>query len=419
MFNFFGNKKKTTETKKSSLIYCGSYGCVIRPAYLCNNTFSKDLNLVSKIFINKKYWEEEIELNLKVLSHDTENNFTIQMINYCEFIYTSEFINSVNIDEKKDKGVFNYLKENDKAYQIIYEYGGINLYELLTKKEYLDKIKDINVVDFFKKFVNIFEGVKLLNSKNLYHSDIKPDNVLFNIDKNKFNLIDFGFITDINNVYNLHSINMFNGIVIDFYPNEFNILAYIIFNSDIDETKDIKTDLNFNSLYKNILENLFIKIINKYKNKKNQHLTQILSLMELINKKKDNLKDILIIYSDFIKKFKKDKSLLLEVLTNSDYYFLKNDIIQNKAEDIILSKNIDSICNSAINIKSKIDVYMLGITLLFMVLSIYINFNEKNGIFDIPLGLFDLIAHMIDLNPCSRFTMEASITQYNLLFKDL
>ena len=77
------------------------------------------------------------------------------MINYCEFIYTSEFINSVNIDEKKDKGVFNYLKENDKAYQIIYEYGGINLYELLTKKEYLDKIKDINVVDFFKKFVNI------------------------------------------------------------------------------------------------------------------------------------------------------------------------------------------------------------------------------------------------------------------------
>ena len=98
---------------------------------------------------------------------------------------------------------------------------------------------------------------------------------------------------------------------------------------------------------------------------------------------------------------------------------MKNDIIQNKAEDIILSKNIDSICNSAINIKSKIDVYMLGITLLFMVLSIYINFDEKNGIFNIPLGLFDLIAHMIDLNPCSRFTMEASLTQYNLLFKDL
>ena len=79
---------------------------------------------------------------------------------------------------------------------------------------------------------------------------------------------------------------MIENLVIDFYPNEFNILAYIIFNSDIDETKNIKTDLNFNSLYKNILENLFIKIINKYKNKKNQHLTQILSLMELINKKK-------------------------------------------------------------------------------------------------------------------------------------
>ena len=125
--NLVDKSSSIFETKKSSLIYCGSYGCAIRPAYLCNNTFSKDLNSVSKIFNNKEYWKEEIELNSKVLKLDPENNFTIQMINYCQFIYTTKFIDSININEKIDKSVLNEIKENDKAYQIIYEYGGINL----------------------------------------------------------------------------------------------------------------------------------------------------------------------------------------------------------------------------------------------------------------------------------------------------
>lgn len=416
MLSIFGNRielneKTTIITKQSSLIVCGTYGCVIRPAYLCNKTFSKNNDTISKIFKNKNYWEDEINLNLNVLKLDPNNLFTIKMIDNCEFLYTNEFKN--NIDNFSKTIIFNTSKPNDKLYQIIYEYGGIDLYELFKNPKLLYKI---NIVDFLSNFINIFEGVNILNLNNLYHTDIKPDNILFNFTNNKFYLIDFGLLTDFNNLYDLHSVYNFNNKVLDFYPNEFNILAYIFFTSNPTEKNIDDIHLNFNSLYKNILEDLFIQIKKKYLNKKNNHLKQLYNLIELINIKKDNLDDIKIIYSNFIKTFNKDKSLLIDIITNPNYYFINNETISDKAENIIIHNNINIICGNANNIKTKIDVYMLGITILYIILNIYIHLDEKNGIFNIPLGLFDLIAHMIDLNPCSRFTIKNALEQYKKLF---
>lgn len=418
MLNIIGNRielneKTTITTKQSSLIFCGSYGCVIRPAYLCNKTFSKNNDLISKLFSFKKHWEDEINLNLKISKLDPKNLFSIKMIDNCEFIYTNEFKNNINFDKSSKKLIFDTLKPNDKVYQIIYEYGGIDLYELFKNPKLLYKI---NIVDFLANFINIFEGVHILNSNNLYHTDIKPDNILFNFTNNKFYLIDYGLLTDFDYIYDLHSIHDFNNKVLDFYPNEFNILAYIIFTSNPTEKNIDYIHLNFNSLYKNILEDLFIQIKKKFVNIKNNHIKQLFNLIELINIKKDNLDDIKDIYTNFIKTFTKDKSLLIDIITNPNYYFINNEVITDKAENIIIHNNINLICDNSNNIKTKIDVYMLGITIFYIILNIYIHLDEKNGIFNIPLGLFDLIAHMIDLNPCSRFNIKTALEQYKKIF---
>lgn len=418
MLNIIGNRielneKTTITTKQSSLIFCGSYGCVIRPAYLCNKTFSKNNDLISKLFSFKKHWEDEINLNLKISKLDPKNLFSIKMIDNCEFIYTNEFKNNINFDKSSKKLIFDTLKPNDKVYQIIYEYGGIDLYELFKNPKLLYKI---NIVDFLANFINIFEGVHLLNSNNLYHTDIKPDNILFNFTNNKFYLIDYGLLTDFDYIYDLHSIHDFNNKVLDFYPNEFNILAYIIFTSNPTEKNIDYIHLNFNSLYKNILEDLFIQIKKKFVNIKNNHIKQLFNLIELINIKKDNLDDIKDIYTNFIKTFTKDKSLLIDIITNPNYYFINNELITDKAENIIIHNNINLICDNSNNIKTKIDVYMLGITIFYIILNIYIHLDEKNGIFNIPLGLFDLIAHMIDLNPCFRFNIKTALEQYKKIF---
>jgi serine/threonine protein kinase len=407
-FNFTGN------TKKSNLIFCGTYGCVIRPAYLCESkTFSKNNNIVSKIFLTEKDWKDEIDINLKVIKYDPDNLFTIKIINYCDFIVNSDFKNSINLNEDT-KTFLNKITISQKCYQIVYEYGGIDLYSLLTEKKHIDKISNLNVIVFLKSFINIIKGVNLLNSKNLYHSDIKPDNILYNIENNKFNLIDFGLMTDINNIYDINSIKNFEDTTFAYYPNEYNILLYITKNS-LSEIKIINTPLNINLLFNDYLIKNFNIIKDKYK-LKNIHLDKLELLIDEIRKKKENYQEITKIYDNFIKKYKKDKDLLNKILLNNEYYFLNDDNIITLANNHILSNNINNLCSTSTNIKSKIDVYMLGLTLLFIIIELFLNFNESNGIFNIPIDIYPLILNMININPCDRYSITEALNNYEKLF---
>ena len=66
---------------------------------------------------------------------------------------------------------------------------GISLLDFLrTKKEH--RIEEDECVDIFYQIVN---GVNYLHSKNIYHRDIKLENIIINQVNNKIKIIDYGF----------------------------------------------------------------------------------------------------------------------------------------------------------------------------------------------------------------------------------
>jgi len=367
-------------------IASGSYGCLIIPNYKCNNTTNYN-NAVSKIFPDKEDWEDEINLHSIIQKIDIDNKFTIKMIDKCK-------INNDDIVKNTSKINKCYLIDEymPNIYQIIYENGGIDLDILFFKKIYL--IEKINIIDFFKSFINILNGINTLVKNNYIHYDIKNNNILYNIEKNKFILIDFGhLIKKDNNKKILVSLKEKEDYITHiFLPPEYNILFNVYINNEN------KNDIINNNLYiysEDILKELFIKIsknknlVYYYGNKINELIKKIneflnIKSFELFNIFKENIDDI----KDINEKKLND-------------YFIK---LSNK-----YSKN-------KINIRLKVDVYMLGLTLLNLLLYSLIFLKEENNIYKIPLELFDLIIKMIDINPFTRISIKEVIKEYKKIF---
>lgn len=345
----------------SNYIGKGSYGCVIKPNINCNGTFGKN-NQITKFFFFKKDYLIEIKNQKKVESFDKKGYFIIKKINNCKIFLTPEIIkkiNNINLCE---------LKLNE-VYQITYEYGGIDLYNLF-KKEF-DFLLKINLFNFLQKFSNIFDGLSKLNKNNLFHNDIKIDNILYNKKNNKFKIIDFGFM----NISYLNIIKMLKYNPHGSYPNELNILGVI---SDEYFFKDLKKyNLNSNEL---------IKYLEKY----------ILLLNELYKDNTDPyFQKILILINDIYNYFK------IDIFKNIDLTFF---------EKKNLSKNYKEFRN-------KLDVYMLGLTLNELLIKIFLNVQKNPTIKIIPFELFSLIKKMVIFNPYERLTIQQATIEFKSIMK--
>tara|TARA_B110000114_G_C14988996_1_gene355780 strand:+ start:66 stop:980 length:915 start_codon:yes stop_codon:yes gene_type:complete len=175
----------------------GSYGCVIKPGIKCIKKIKKDT--VSKYFIDKKEWLNEVKNN-KIINKFLKKKHIVKLIDNCSTIKTEKIlIDNCKLLNNKTK----YL------YNIIYEYAGIDLYYLISKK--------IKFKEIFFKFDTIFETVKLLSYNNYIHFDIRLPNIVL---KNKIlKLIDYGLMKNKNNN---NYLNKLKKIKLYYLPPEFN-----------------------------------------------------------------------------------------------------------------------------------------------------------------------------------------------------
>ena len=354
----------------SEFIGKGSYGCIFKPSINCDGTIGDDKK-VSKFFLYEEDYINELKLQEIIDKIDIENKFTIKKISNCRIKITQELKKKIkNFDRCRDI-------PND-IYQITFEFGGYDLYRLF--KNNLDKIKDVDLSLFFKSFLTIFEGLSILDKNQLIHFDIRSDNILYDPEKMKFVIIDFGLMKFRKNIFSNKLFTSFHKNPHLNYPNEFILLYFIINNKEIDKFK-----LNSYSYIE----------YNKDK----------INSLKLLDKK----------FNLYIKKF------------NEIYDYLINDINMNLEEtlkifkklkytfdDISINKKTSLICG---DIKSKIDVYMLGIVLLDLLFHIFILIPSNPTIFSIPLSLFDLIKKMISLNPCNRPTIQDAMKEFKELMK--
>jgi serine/threonine protein kinase len=74
---------------------------------------------------------------------------------------------------------------------LIYEDGGIDLYQYLKQNEYM-KNNDHDFLSILSGLLNIFKGIKVLNDNKIFHFDVKEDNIVLGQKKDDYKLIDFG-----------------------------------------------------------------------------------------------------------------------------------------------------------------------------------------------------------------------------------
>lgn len=341
---------------KSKYIGHGSYGCTARPAFECTKNENKELvkNTITKLFSNKKDYDDEIQLHLKIANIDKKNKFTIKLISYCEI--DKGFINN-NIENIER---CNIIKYKDKIYQIIYEDGGIDLDDYFMRPD-----DNFDSYEFLKKFIPVFAGIKLLIKNQLCHSDIRFDNILFNGEK--IFLIDFGLLLNFNQILSSR-LGALKYKSISFFPDELRL--YLIKNND--GFNFFNNKLNSDELLEDIEEHMY-------------------DIEHLYDTYPEYFKEI-----DELNRYIHQKSII------NEEQFDKNKFKKNKYATFKL-------------FGEKLDIYQLGIVLYQVVLSI-IDLYDKSQVTKIPIDIFKIIKMMLEPDVNLRIDIDTLIKYYSQLF---
>ena len=166
----------------------GAKGCVIdhnKNEYECPG-ISPDKAYITKIQ-EKSSSEAELAIYNKIDTRVGEQNGDNKY-----YIGHPILCNPGTLDEITRKEEVSYKKCGRVEDGFIdYENGGSSLKYMLNKEINRDSVFYIKL---FKGFSNILNAVKLLNTNNIYHFDIKPDNIVGDLTKNPptLRLIDLG-----------------------------------------------------------------------------------------------------------------------------------------------------------------------------------------------------------------------------------
>ncbi len=348
--------------EKSKYLNKGTYGCVFKPGLRC--TKKQDKNTISKIFSSQKNSKNEYDTYMKKIQPiDPDNIFTIKLYEKC------------GIDKNYFDNIEYYCNgfSKSKPYsQLVYEYGGLNLTEASSKYSF---------EDLYISFENIFYGLMILDSSKISHLDIKPDNLVYNSEKNKTSLIDFGLSTNYSKIYEYSKINLLKHPYI-YYPPEFMLIYHKLTTKENDSYKIWNEYLKEN---KNIVNHDLQQNINKLQNLLNKY-----TIDETHSKYK-------LFYKSLIK---------LISLYNSEKKLLKVYKIVNE--------------NDVEKYHNKIDVYMWGITLLIVFLNAYknqkLNIIKYHTIYN---KILKLIMNMINFNPIKRITPFEAYEYYIEILKNI
>lgn len=200
-----------------AFVSSGTYGCVFAPPLKCTEVKKNALKYtqgnVGKLFTLKKTQEEELTEVKKIHLFDPNHLFTVPYVSNC-VVSKKGFMPS----DETSKCTSHVKPHNNTYYQMMYQNGGIDLSKLPGQQN----TYPILFEDILRQCVPVFEGIVRMGEKQLTHADIKPPNVLIDLQKApyKLHLIDFGMLMDFKDVktqFHLHQH------CYPYYPPEFQI----------------------------------------------------------------------------------------------------------------------------------------------------------------------------------------------------
>lgn len=247
-------KKRISDKNCQSFKFLGSgvYGCVVIPSIQTNNKVYENNSVkiskskdIGKVFKKEKSFYKELKIAKLINKIDPKHTFTTEMISASKIPYQTIKCNSKLTSCLNPRPYQNY-------YQLVYEYGGVDLYQPFNLK----------YKDFLFLFTKFVRGMLILSKIGYVHWDIKKDNVV--IKKRKISLIDFGLMVRAKDIFNgEYNLENHSG-----YPSEFKIA-----NKYIERNIHLKNASAFEEYTNYLLENHYIsEDLQKFliKNKKKQ-----------------------------------------------------------------------------------------------------------------------------------------------------
>lgn len=413
----------------------GTYKCVVNPPIKCldedfrygdNIPDDSSKNYISAIMKNENIEDELRELR-NIYRFDPERKFTIGIVKKCD-------IGILDPDEESEKELINCLGGPLKGYtwpftdakskrdlkQLIFPNGGISL-------DILKETKDIDTKFDLKKllvqFLNIIEGIKAINDSGFIHSDIKPANIVYNKELNKFFLIDFGMSGSIDELMKSYTYSQ----------------NYLFWGGDL------KLSCNQDLLKSNKYVKIFLDNINKYLSDNTpcatkaeySKLCEDIENEDRLNKEAKEALKIKIDKSGMTKalgnelsNLEEHVSKLIEPKYNIStliHHYLSLDTKKVKHIIKTLSLPIQELDYNLVNkfyfqSFNKLDIFSIGMTLhrfFFESLIIYklrkqIKEDKKNKkiLRDIFFKLGNIILKCLDPNPINRINHDNLVKEY-------
>jgi hypothetical protein len=252
--------------KGGKLIGSGSYGCVFNPPLKCKKNTKKNKSINK---VNTRKLISKLSLKYEALDEYEYNNVILNKLKKDKLFNKKKkhflFIKDWCLPEKlKLKDELALVNQCDNMVGKSYKENKLKDLALLTMKYGgidLDKYMIINILNDKKKFINrlvkleidlINNGIDLLHSKNIYHTDIKSLNILVDKSESYLYLIDWGLTT-----LDLPSVNdsIYKGI---HFNRPYESLLFNINDNEFIKNPGVVIDTILNS-YRDKIDNSSIK----------------------------------------------------------------------------------------------------------------------------------------------------------------
>ena len=185
---------------KNDVIGEGGYGCVHKPSLTCKKIpKSKSKSKFNyKSHISKIVELDEANRELKEIlilgDADPDNLYHVGQPILCEPKLDKETFEALSKCKYVD---INNIKRNPQNYRLlISKYGGEDLHKFFTYSldDYLLKNRQQKVDTILISIHALIRGLKVFKEHSLVHNDLKPQNILFNIETGAMKFIDFGMM---------------------------------------------------------------------------------------------------------------------------------------------------------------------------------------------------------------------------------
>lgn len=337
----------------------GTYGCVHKPSLKCK--YKKNIDYdgkISKIMEKEEATNELLEYK-KIKRADKHKDFYLGKPLDCNPKKTKKSMKAIDkCNDFKGKNIDDYklLIMND---------GGLSLEHFGEKIKKGEKtLKDIEM--FFIEAHRLLYGLLQMKEYGLIHHDLKPQNIVYNCDKNRINFIDFGMMTEVNEV--------------------------------VDDAKNNNYSLGIPYWYFPI-ESMFV---NKVNYTKMANFPTSSAKLAYINKLlKMNFSDISL-HRNYFYKYVKNESFTSD---HNEKNFLKSlSQLQHNNYELFVNKFVNTF-----------DIYGVGLSLMFIL-------NKSKSVLSSNMDLYnklqELFKNMITGDFFNRYEIEEVISSYEDILEE-